>query len=66
MYRLDMNTFESMLEGLQKHFRHALTHRQGSISYESTRQGGGTVQDLLNRLTKFIAQMVKKANPYTQ
>ena len=41
-------TLVSMLEGLQKQFLHALTHRQASISYESTRQGGGTVQDLLN------------------
>ena len=30
-------TLESMLEGLQKQFLHALTHRQASISYESTR-----------------------------
>ena len=50
---------ESVLEGLQKHFLHALIHRQVSMSYESTHQGGGTVQDLLNRLTKFTVQMVK-------
>ena len=55
-----------MLEGLQKQFLHALTHRQASISYESTCQGGGTVQDLLNKLTKFIARMVKKPDPYMQ
>ena len=48
-------TLESTLEGLQKQFLHALTHRQASISYESTRQGGGTIQDLLNKLTKFVA-----------
>ena len=55
-----------MLEGLQKQFLHALTHRQVSISYESTCQGGGTVQDLLNKLTKFVVQMVEKPDPYTQ
>ena len=58
-------TLESVLEGLQKQFLHALTHRQVSISYESTHQGGGTVQDLLNKLTKFVVQMVEKPNPYT-
>ena len=59
-------TLKSALEGLQKQFLHALTHRQASISYESTRQGGGTVQDLLNKLTKFVARMVEKPDPYTQ
>ena len=59
-------TLESTLEGLQKHFLHALTHRQASIIYKSTRQGGRTVQDLLNKLTKFIAQVVEKLNPYMQ
>ena len=61
-----MWTLESVLEGLQKHFLHALTHRQVSMSYESTCQGGGTVQDLLNRLTKFTVQMVKRPNLYMQ
>ena len=61
-----MWTLEFVLEGLQKQFLHALTHRQVSISYESTHQGGGTVQDLLNKLTKFIVRMVKKPDPYTQ
>ena len=44
----------------------AVTHRQVSISYESTHQGGGIVQDLLNKLTKFVARMVEKPDPYTQ
>ena len=59
-------TLESTLEGLQKQFLHALTHRQASISYETTHQGGGTVQDLLNKLTKFVVRMVKKHDLYTQ
>ena len=61
-----MWTLESALEGLQKQFLHALTRRQASISYETTRQGGRTVQDLLNKLTKFVARMVEKPDPYTQ
>ena len=55
-----------MLEGLQKQFLHALTHRQASISYKSICQGGGTVQDLLNKLTKFVAWMVEKPDLYMQ
>ena len=60
-----MWTLESALEGLQKQFLHALTHRQASISYESARQGSGTVQDLLNKLTKFVARNPegRKARP---
>ena len=61
-----MWTLKSTLEGLQKQFLHALTHRQASISYEATHQGGGTVQDLLNKLTKSVARMVKKPDPYMQ
>ena len=34
-------TLESVLEGMQKYFLHALTHRQASISYETACQGGG-------------------------
>ena len=59
-------TLESALEGLQKQFLHALTHRQASISYESACQGSGTVQDLLNKVTKFVVRMVEKPNPYMQ
>jgi len=51
---------------MQKYFLHALTHRQVSISYETARQGGGTVQDLLNRLTKFAMRMVEPPGPYMQ
>ena len=65
-HTIQMWMHESALDGLQKHFLHALTHRQVSMSYESTHQGGGTVQDLLNRLTKFTAWMVEKPNPYMQ
>ena len=63
---VQMWTLKSVLEGLQKQFLHVLTHRQASISYESTHKGGGTVPNLLNKLTKFIAWMVKKPNPYMQ
>ena len=65
-HTIRMWMLESILEGLQKHFLHTLTHRQVSMSYKSTCQGGRTVQDLLNRLTKFTAWMVERPDPYTQ
>src|SRR6266481_1666203 len=57
---------ESMLVRLQEHFFHTLMHRHTSTSYETTRQGSGTVQDLLNRLNKFAAHMVQQPDEYTQ
>src|SRR6266481_1682063 len=53
-------TLESALVRLQEHFLHMLTHRHASTNYETTRQGSGTVQDLLNRLNKFAACMVQR------
>src|SRR6266481_1147151 len=59
-------TLESALVGLQEHFLHTLTHRHASTNYETTRQGSGTVQDLLNRLNKFAARMVQRPDKYMQ
>src|SRR6266481_2173350 len=59
-------TLKSALVGLQEHFLHTLMHQHMSTSYETTRQGSGTVQDLLNRLNKFAAFMVQRPDEYTQ
>ena len=59
-------TLESALIEMQQHFLHSLTHRYASTTYETTRQGSGTVQDLLNRLNKLTAHMVQKPDEYTQ
>src|SRR6266481_8877459 len=59
-------TLESALVRLQEHFLHMLTHQHASTSYETTQQGSGTVQDLLNRLNKFTAHMVQQPDEYTQ
>ena len=40
--------------------------RPPSTTYETTRQGSGTVQDLLNRLNKLTACMVQKLDDYMQ
>ena len=59
-------TLESALIEMQKHFLHSLTHRYTSMTYETTRQGSGTVQDLLNRLNKLTVNMVQKLDNYMQ
>ena len=59
-------TLESALIEMQKHFLHSLTHRYASTTYETTRQGSGTVHDLLNRLNKLTVCMVQKLDDYTQ
>ena len=51
---------------MQKHFLHLLTHRYASTTYETTCQGCGTVQDLLNRLNKLTTHMVQKQDNYMQ
>ena len=59
-------TLESALIEMQKHFLHSLTHRYASTTYETTHQGSGTAQDLLNRLNKLTMHMVRKLDNYTQ
>src|SRR6266481_6993803 len=59
-------TLESALVRLQEHFLHTLMHQHASTNYETTRQGSGTVQDLLNRLNKFVARMVQRPDEYMQ
>ena len=59
-------TLESALIEMQKHFLHSLMHGYTSTTYETTCQGSGTVQDLLNRLNKLTVHMVQKPDNYTQ
>ena len=59
-------TLESALIEMQKHFLHLLMHRYTSTTYETTHQGSGTVQDLLNRLNKLTTCMVQKLDDYMQ
>ena len=57
-------TLESTIIALQTHFLHTLTHRQVLLEFNATRQGNGTVQDLLIRLDKLAAHMVEPPNGY--
>ena len=52
-------TLESALTEMQKHFLHSLTHRYMSMTYETTHQGSGTVQEILNRLNKLTMHMIQ-------
>ena len=48
-------TLESTLIGLQDQFLDPLTWRHVSMQFGTAKQGSGTVKDLLNWLTKFMA-----------
>jgi hypothetical protein len=55
----------SVLCGLQEHFLHSLMHRDAPVRFNVAKQGSGTVQDLLNKLVKHVAQMVPGPDEYT-
>ena len=50
---------------MQKQFLHMLMHRQASVKFDTTRQGSGIVQAMLNRLEKFASWMVIPPDKYT-
>ena len=58
-------TLESVLVGLWGGFLHSLMHRYASTCFDAACQGNSTVQDLLNRLTKYAAHMVVMPDEYT-
>ena len=57
-------SLESVIEGLQKQFLNSLMHRQASKKFESIEQGQKTVQELIQELTKYAAQMVQYPDNY--
>ena len=58
-------TLESLLQAMQKQFLHMLMHRQASVKFDTTRQGSGSVQTMLNCLEKFASWMVTPPDEYT-
>src|SRR6266481_5086519 len=58
-------TLKSALKRLQEKFLHSLTHRHAATKFDATRQGSGTVQDLLNKLEKYTSRMVDPPDLYT-
>ena len=53
-----------MLVGPQGYFIHSLMHRYASTCIDAACQGNSTVQDLVNRLTKYVACMVVMPDEY--
>jgi len=58
-------TLETVIQGLQKRFLHTLTHHHMSNKFDTTFQGTKTVQDILNKLTKYSARMIHLPDVYT-
>ena len=58
-------SLESVIEGLQKWFLNLLMHRQASNNFNTIEQGQKTVQELIQELTKYAAQMVQYPDNYS-
>ena len=58
-------SLESVIEGLQKQFLNLLTHRQVSNKFDTIEQGQKMVQELIQELTKYAAQMVQYLDDYS-
>ena len=58
-------SLESVIKRLQKRFLNSLTHRQASNKFNTIEQGHKTVQELIQELTKYAAQMVQYPNDYS-
>ena len=58
-------SLESVIEGLQKQFLNSLMHRQASNKFDTIEQGQKTVQELIQELTKYAAQMVQYLDNYS-
>ena len=56
-------SLESVIEGLQKRLLNLLTHRQVLNKFDTIEQGQKTVQ-LIQKLTKYTAQMVQYLDDY--
>ena len=58
-------SLESVIKGLQKQFVNSLTHRQASNKFDTIKQGQKMVQELIQELTKYTAQMVQYLDDYS-
>ena len=58
-------SLEPVIKGLQKRFLNSLTHRQASKKFDTIKQGQKTVQELIQDLTKYAAQMVQYLDDYS-
>ena len=51
-------------QGLQRRFLHTLTHHHASNKFDTVSQGNKTVQEVLNDLKKYAAQMIHPPDVY--
>ena len=58
-------SLKSIIKGLQKRFLNSLMHRQASNKFDTIEQGQKTVQELIQELTKYVAQMVQYPDDYS-
>ena len=52
-------------QGLQRRFLHTLTHHHTSNKFDMVSQGTKAVQEVLNDLKKYAAQMIHPPDVYT-
>ena len=55
---------ETVAQGLQRRFLHTLTHHHASNKFDMVSQGNKTIQEVLNNLKKYAAQMIHLPNVY--
>ena len=53
---------ETVVQGLQRRFLHTLTHHHMSNKFDRVSQGAKTIQEVLNDLKKYAAQMIHLPN----
>ena len=58
-------SLESVIEGLRKRFLNSLMHRQLSNKFDTIEQGQKTVQESIQEITKYMAQMVQYLDNYS-
>jgi alcohol dehydrogenase YqhD (iron-dependent ADH family) len=55
---------ETVVQGLQKIFLHTLTYHHVSNKFDTMTQGPRTVQELMNKITKYAARMIQQPDNY--
>ena len=58
-------TLETVAQGLQRRFLHTLTHHHAPNKFDTVSQGNKTIQEVLNDLKKYAAQMIHSPDVYT-
>ena len=58
-------TLETVAQGLQRRFLHTLTHHHASNKFDTVSQGNKTIQEVLNDLKQYAAQMIHPPDIYT-